>query len=185
MKNPKSFTTFLEGFNLGTILSLILLGSILLSSQSIQAYSLILILILTCGVVIGVVRQYLLIQLTLMKNMSHSFKRSQNQIPKRLLEMKNNKLLDALHLLAGISLRLRMNMGGVALLTVLLLMTLFTYYFSSKMLIVSLIWNLAFIIYTFKIVSEIKENYYYLQDQINYLLEVNQFNPAHMGQKQS
>ena len=122
--------------------------------------------------------------------MSHSFKRSQNQIPKRLLEMKNNKLLDALHLLAGISLRLRMNMGGVALLTVLLLMTLFlptvyTYYFSSKMLIVSLIWNLAFIIYTFKIVSEIKENYYYLQDQINYLLEVNQFNPAHMGQKQS
>ena len=190
MKNPKSFTTFLEGFNLGTILSLILLGSILLSSQSIQAYSLILILILTCGVVIGVVRQYLLIQLTLMKNMSHSFKRSQNQIPKRLLEMKNNKLLDALHLLAGMSLRLRMNMGGVALLTVLLLMTLFlptvyTYYFSSKMLIVSLIWNLAFIIYTFKIVSEIKENYYYLQDQINYLLEVNQFNPAHMGQKQS
>ena len=73
MKNPKSFTTFLEGFNLGTILSLILLGSILLSSQSIQAYSLIL-LILTCGVVIGVVRQYSLIQLTLMKNMSHSFK---------------------------------------------------------------------------------------------------------------
>lgn len=67
----------------------------------------------------------------------------------------------------------------------LFLPTVYTYYFSSKMLIVSLIWNLAFIIYTFKIVSEIKENYYYLQDQINYLLEVNQFNPAHMGQKQS
>ena len=189
MNNPKSFATFLEGFNVGTILSLIILGSILLKSQSVQAYSLILILILTCGGVIGVVRQYLLIQLTIMKNMSHSFKCSQNQIPKRLLEMKNNKLLDTLHLLVGISLRLRMNMGGVIFLTILLVMTLFlptlyTYYFSSKMMIVSLIWNMGFIIYTFKMVGEIKKNYYYLQNQTTYLLEINQFNPAQIGQKQ-
>lgn len=52
------------------------------------------------------------------------------------------------------------------------------------MMIVSLIWNMGFIIYTFKMVGEIKKNYYYLQNQITYLLEINQFNPAQIGQKQ-
>ena len=70
MKNPKSFTTFLEGFNLGAILALISLGGAFLNSQTIQIYSLILILIVTNGIVVGVVRQYLLIQLTLTKNMT-------------------------------------------------------------------------------------------------------------------
>lgn len=190
MKNPKSLTTFLEGFNLGTILSLISLGGVLLNSQTIQIYSLILILIVTNGVVVGVVRQYLLIQLTLTKNMTRSFKQSKNQVPSRLLEMRNYKLADTLKLLVGISARLRMNMCGVVALMLLLVLTLllpiiYTYRFASNMTMFSLIWSFVFLIYTFKIIGEINQNYHYLQNQITYLLEIHQFNRSEVRQKQS
>ena len=38
MKNPKSFSTFLDGFNLGTFLSLLSLVTLLMQSPTIQEY---------------------------------------------------------------------------------------------------------------------------------------------------
>ena len=91
MENPKSFSTFLDGFNLGTFLSLLSLVTLLMKSPTIEGYIFITILIIITGIVVGVVRQYLLIQLTLTKNMKHAFMNSGNNIPTRLLEMRNHK----------------------------------------------------------------------------------------------
>ncbi len=190
MKNPKSFLTFLEGFNLGTFLSLISLLGILMTSRSIQLYSFIIILILTNGMVVGVVRQYVLIQLTLTSNMGVAFKQSKNQIPNRLLEIRNHKKSDALTLLVGISTRLRLNMCMLALLMTLLILSLmlpviYSYRLGSNMMILSIVWSALFLIYMCKIIKKISKNCTYIQKQITYLLEINQFNRTEFRHKES
>ncbi|WP_235070250.1 hypothetical protein [Turicibacter sp. TJ11] len=188
MENPKSFSTFLDGFNLGTFLSLLSLVTLLMKSPTIEGYIFITILIIITGIVVGVVRQYLLIQLTLTKNMKHAFMNSGNNIPTRLLEMRNHKLGDALNLLVGISARLRFNMyliGALMLLLVLtlLLPTVYSYKIASKILIFSSVWSIIFIINAAKMILEVSHNCHYLQCQIRHLLKLHQFNQTEFGQK--
>ncbi|MDO4925013.1 MAG: hypothetical protein Q3980_05065 [Turicibacter sp.] len=190
MKNPKSFSTFLDGFNLGTFLSLLSLVTLLMQSPTIQEYMFIMSLIVITGIVVGIVRQYLLIQLTLTKNMKHAFMNSGNRIPSRLLEMRNHKLTDALNLLVGISARLKINMYLSGLLMLLLVLTLllptiYSYRIASKILIFSSIWSVVFIINAIKMIFEVSQNCHYLQCQISHLLELHQFSRTEFRQKQS
>lgn len=190
MKNPKSFQTFLEGFNWGTFLSLISLGGLLMKSSTIQVYSFIIILIITNGFVIGLVRQYLLIQLTLTKNMKKAFMQSENHIPSRLLAMRGYKIRETLTLLVGISTRLRMNLCGIGTLMILIILSLclapiYMYRIQSNMLIFTIGWSVLCFLYLIKLIIQITQNCHYLQHQITHLLEINHYNRREFKQKQS
>lgn len=189
MKNPKSFQTFLEGFNWGTFLSLVSLGGVLMKSSTIQVYSFIIVLIITNGLVIGVVRQYLLIQLTLTKNMKNAFMESENHIPSRLLQMRSYKLKETLALLVGISARLRLNLCGAGTLMILIILSLclaplYMYRIQSNMIIFTIGWSVLCLLYLIKLIVPLFQNCHYLQRQIAYLLQINQYNQSEFKQKQ-
>lgn len=181
MKNPKAFSTFLGGFNGGTFLSLISLFDILMSRLSLGEYIIVLTMILTNGVVIGIVLQYSLIHTSLTKNMGKAFYYAGDDIPKRLLEMRGNEVEKTLELLAGISSRIKVNLIVLIFLMILLVLTLllpvfYSYKCYSKMFLFNIGWSSIVLILILRLGIMTWTNSQYIQKKISKLLDAHQFN---------
>lgn len=179
-KNPKEWTTFLTGFNIGTFLSLISLVEILMTRSSFKEYCLILAVILVNGVVIGVVLQYLLIHIHLTKNMGRAFYYAGDDIPKRLLEMRNHKLEKTLELMVGINTRVKMNLMILITLMLLLVLSLllpiiYCYRLDSNMFLFNIGWSCILLMFMLRLVLIMTKNSRYVQFKINHLLDIYQF----------
>lgn len=189
MKNPKAFSTFLGGFNVGTFLSLISLFDILMSRLSFGEYIVVLTMILTNGVVIGIVLQYLLIHTNLTKNMGKAFYYAGDDIPKRLLEMRGNEVEKTLELLVGISSRVKVNLMVMSILIILLVLTLllpifYSYKCYSKMFLFNIGWSSILLILILRLVIVTWTNSQYIRKKISKLLDAHQFNPVQLKNKE-
>lgn len=181
MKNPKAFSTFLGGFNVGTFLSLISLFDILMSRLSFGEYVMVLTMVLTNGIVIGIVLQYSLIHTNLTKNMGKTFYYAGDGIPKRLLEMRSNEVEKTLELLKDISSRVKVNLMVLISLMVLLILTLllpifYSYKCYSKMFLFNIGWSTILVILILHLGIMIWTNSQYIRKKISKLLDTHQFN---------
>ncbi|MDB8551380.1 hypothetical protein [Turicibacter sanguinis] len=180
-KNPKEWTTFLTGFNIGTFLSLISLVEVLMTRSSFKEYCIILAVILVNGTIIGVVLQYLLIHIHLTKNMGRAFYYAGDEIPKRLLEMRNHKLEKTLELMVGIQTRVKLNLIILIMLVLLLILSLllpiiYCYRFESDMFLFNIGWSCILLMFMLRLVLIMTKNSRYIQFKINHLLDVHEFN---------
>lgn len=181
MKNPKAFSTFLGGFNMGTFLSLISLFDVLITRGTFREYFIVLMMILINGTVIGVVLQFLLIHMNLTNNMRKSFYIAGDKIPKRLLEMRGNEISKTLELMAGISIRVKNNLFILCSLIFLLLLTLllpilYSYKCNSKMFLFNIGWTTILLLFVFRLVWITWKNSQYIRTKISELLDAHHFN---------
>ncbi len=130
MKTEKNMTIFLKAFNLGAFLTLISLIEILMTSETIVHYMIVLIMVLINGLIVGIVTQYLLYHLTITRNMVYSFLQAGDKLPPKLLNMRQNNVTETLMMMVGIKANLKRNLiysGCLIALLVLSLMLPITY----------------------------------------------------------
>ncbi len=132
MQTEKSSVIFLKAFNTGAFLTLISTLQLLMTSQSVIHYIMVLVMILTNGIVIGLVTQFLRFQMTVTRNMVHAFVQADGHIPPKLLKMRHNNVKETLLMMVGIQANLQKNMmiaGGLMILLMLSIMLPISYSF--------------------------------------------------------
>ena len=124
MKTERNVTIFLKAFNVGAILTLLSLVGILMTSETLIHYLIVLVMILINGLVIGLVTQHLLYHMTVTRNMVYSFLQAKDKLPPKLLKMRDYNVHETLMMMAGIKMNLKRNLLCASCLMGLLVLSL-------------------------------------------------------------
>ncbi|HAX71966.1 MAG TPA: hypothetical protein DCY20_00425 [Firmicutes bacterium] len=183
MKNPKDISTFLNGFNLGAILTMISMLDVLLKSQNKLEFFVVLFMISINGVVIGIVTQYVLIHSNITRNMVYTFLKSKDKIPTKLLNMRNGHIEKTLKMMAGIRFNIKKNLIILFGLLLLLMLSLclpilYSYQQASRFVYFGIFWSVLVLLRTMLRSTILINNSRYLVYKMDILFAFYEFEPT-------